>query len=366
MGLFSRKKKKTDEELAEDSLEASDDEYPNDYPEVPVAEPLQNSQMSGDASIGKIQADVEKLKAQFSTFYEIQKTTSERFSIVNQQIGELRSMMIERDKTSQHLEAKASQAIDLVRTVQPDKLMIEIRKGDSKVEALRANIESNENIVKNVLKELKDVKNKIAIFRGMEQVINLNEESKKELLDIKKMQAIVERHTDKVETIFTEMQKKFADFIRFSDNVNDLEKSFKQISTDFDSMKIKATELANKKEVENLISKFDDFEKYSGNILKLINGKFEKLQKDLNDDFSKKFEESDKLLKGFQTLALKTPDLDKYFNLLEEEAKKITQPPSKVEKIKSLGEEAKQPLASSDGRGVMDKVSGIVGKFKRK
>ncbi|MBI3026938.1 hypothetical protein HYY70_02400 [Candidatus Woesearchaeota archaeon] len=362
--LFFKKKKK--EEQQADNPEENTEPDPNAEPEVPVAAPPERASETGDLSLGKLTADVEKLKAQFTTFYELQKTTSERFSRINEQIGELRSMMIERDKSAQLLEAKATQAIDLVKTVQPDKLMIEMRKSDSKIEALRANLESTENIINNVVNELKEVKNKIMLFRGVEQVISLEEEAKKELLDVKKIQAIVERHADKVETIFTEMQKKFSDFAKFNDTVKDLDKSFKQISSEFDSIKIKISDLASKKEVENLISKFDDFEKYTSNIIKLINNKFEKLQKELSGDFNKKFQETDKLLQGFQILAQKTPDLDKYFNLLSEEAKKAAQQEVKVEKIKELGAEdtAKEPAAEESG-GLLGKFKGLAGRFKK-
>lgn len=357
--MFFKKKKKDEEvkEEAQDELEAE--------PEVPVAAPLEKPQESGDISLVRLTADVEKLKAQFSTFYELQKTSTERFSRINEQIGELRSMMIERDKAGQHLEAKATQAIDLVKTVQPDKLMIELRKNDSKIEALRANLESTENIINNVVNEIKDVKNKISVFRGMEQVISLNEEAKKEVFEVKKIQAVVERHADKVETIFTEMQKKFSDFAKFNDNVKELDKSFKQISSDFDSIKIRITDLSSKKEVENLITKFDDFEKYTGNIVKLINNRFEKLHKELNEEFGKKFQETDKLLHGFEMLAQKTPDLDKYFNLLQEEAKKASQENVKVEKIKELGVETKEPILE-ESEGILSKFRGFADKFKGK
>lgn len=356
--LFFGKKKKEEGAEAKPEPENAEEE-----PEVPVAP--QKTEESGDISVAKLTADVEKLKAQFSTFYELEKTATERFSHINEQIGELRSMMIERDKASQLLEAKATQAIDLVKTVQPDKLMIELRKGDSKIEALRASLESNENIINNVINELKEVKNKINVFRGMEQVLSLNEEAKKELLEIKKIQAMVERHSDKVETIFTEMQKKFSDFAKFNDTVMDLDKSFKQISSDFDSIKIRITDLASKKEVENLISKFDDFEKYTESIIKLINDRFEKMQKELNEEFGKKFQETDKLLVGFEMLAQKTPDLDKYFNLLEEEAKKAPQENVKVEKIKEIGVESKEPVPAGNG-SILSKFGALAGKFRRK
>src|SRR3989338_5440298 len=127
MWPFNKKKKREEDTPAEE-------QDANAEPEVPVAAPQEEKQI-GEASLGKLTADVEKLKAQFSTFYELQKASTERFSNITEQIGSLRSMMIERDKDSQKLEAKTTQAIDLVKTVQPDKFMVELRKMDSKIEA---------------------------------------------------------------------------------------------------------------------------------------------------------------------------------------------------------------------------------------
>ncbi len=213
-----------------------------------------------------------------------------------------------------------------------------------------------------MMSELKDVKARVNIFRGMEQVIQLNEEAKKALLEVKKVQSVVERHADKVETIFTEMNKKFADFVKFADTVKDLDKSFKQISSDFDSIKVKMADFATKKEMENLITKMDDFEKYTGSIIKLINNRFEKLQKELTDDFRHKFDDTDKLLRGFETLAMKTPDLDKYFNLLSEEAKRAAEKaaaPAQPEKLKEVGEEAPEPKPEQK-ESILGKVKGIL------
>jgi len=367
------KKKKKEEEDAEPETTSGDASYQD--PEVPVAAPQQQEQSaSADVSVIRLTADVEKLKAQFSTFYELQKASNERFGNITEQIGGIRSMMMERDKDAQRLEAKTAQAVDMVKTIQPDKFMVDLRKMDSKIEALKANLEGNETIMKNSINELKDMRNKMTVFKGMEQVLKMSDEVKTELIEIKKVQALVERHADKVETIFSEMQKKFTDFIKTSDMVKDLDKSFKIISSDFDSIKVKLSDFGTKKEVENLIVKFDDFEKYVGNVVNLLNKKFQKMEMDLNDDFKKKFDEAERLLQGFKILAQKTPDLDRYFNLLDEAAKKAAAAAPKtdsVEKIKELGIdeklEAKPPetiltKAASAASVVKDKV---VDKIKR-
>ncbi len=353
--MFFSKKKKKKEANPEENI----DDDSSDEEEVPVAAPQQSS--GEDISLGKLTADVEKLKAQFSTFYELQKASNERFGNITEQLGGLRSMLIERDKDSQRLEAKSTQAIDLVKSVQPDKFMIDLRKMDSKIEALKANLEGNENVMKNMMNEMKEIRNKINVFKGMDQIVKMSEDVKKELMDIKKVQAIVGRHADKVETMFSEIQKRTSEFVRFNDIVKDLDKGFKQISSDFDSIKVKISNFGSKKEIENLIAKQEDFEKYVGNIVVLINKNFEKLEKEFTIKFNKKFEETDKLVEGFRLLAQKTPDLDKYFNLLTEEQKKAAANQKKQEageNVKELGGEEKVKVEEKES--VLTKISGAV------
>src|SRR3989338_8171956 len=159
MGLL-RRKKKEEEENPEEGAEQQ--------------KPEQAQAPIGDASVGMIAADLGKLKAQFSSFYEMQKASTERFTRINEQIGELRAMMLEREKSSQLLEAKATQSIDLVQSIQPDKFMVELRKMDFKSEALKAHIESNENVIQNAVNEIKDMRAKINSFKGIDEVIKLN------------------------------------------------------------------------------------------------------------------------------------------------------------------------------------------------
>src|SRR3989338_5985247 len=352
MGLFGKKDKKEDEDVK--AAPPPEEELA----EKPSGEGLSASDSSGSVgSIGQISADIEKLKAQFSSFYEMQKASNERFTRISEQIGEIREMVLDRDKRSQMLEAKATQAIDMVSSIQPDKLMIEVRKQDSKIEALKANIEANENILHNSINELKDIRNKMSTFRGVDQVVKLSDEVKKELLSVRQVQSTIERHADKVETIFTEVQKSSQDFSKFNDVVKDLDKSFKEVSIDFDAIKVRSTGFATKKELDGLVSKFEDFEKHASNVVSLMNKKFDKLEKDFTLMFNTRLEKAETLLTGFRTLAQKTPDLDKYFNLLTEEAKKAEKKDIAVEKIKEPGQEEKEETPVEEKKGLFDKLT---------
>ncbi|MDD5086540.1 MAG: hypothetical protein PHV16_02195 [Candidatus Nanoarchaeia archaeon] len=323
--MFFKKPKKED-----DSTEAVEEEKNT---------PQNSGQDSmGEASIGRMTAEVEKLKAQFKTFYELQKASNERFGLINEQIGGLRTMIMDRDKDSRLVEAKATQAIDLVQTVQPDKLMMMVKKIENKIEMLKSPIETNEVIINNTIKEIKDMRTKINSFKGLDEAIKLSEEVKKGWMENKKIDADITKHSSKIETIYSEMWRQFSDLQRVSAVSSDLQKSLKQLSTETDSIKIKMTSLSTKKEVEELVEKFEGFEKHVNNVIATLNSRISTFDSDFSQKFQEKIERLDRLLRGFETLAMKTPDLDKYFNLLEEEAKKAPLE-AKVEKLKELGEE---------------------------
>jgi len=203
-GLFKKKKPEPA------SAPATPNPGPTTASAVP-AKPVAPAPAGGGAELAKLQTEVEKMKASVEGFAEVRKSFTERFTRTSEQIGELRSMILERDKSIQEIELKAIKAADLVESVHPEKIMTEVQKQDAKSEALKANLEGNEAIMDRIMEELKEVKRKVEFFRGVEEIVKLSEEVKKELIEIKKVESRVSINTDKVETIYSEMRKKFQD-----------------------------------------------------------------------------------------------------------------------------------------------------------
>lgn len=236
MGLFGKKKK----------AESAEGDQPSDE--------SQKNPSPAPGNVTALGVELERLKAQFESFKEIRNAFNERFTMISEQLGELRTMVLQKDKDISELEAKAMMVIDLVQTVQPDKFMVEIKKQDGKVEALKAGIESVDAIVKRVLDELKDVRDKMAVFKGVDQVVKMNDEVKSELINMKKIEAVSMGHADKVETIFLEMQKRFKDLDMLKDTLNEMVVSTKTVTSDLESMKIRLAESVKKSEVEKIFA----------------------------------------------------------------------------------------------------------------
>jgi chromosome segregation ATPase len=244
MALFGKKKEKPEEEKPEEKEE--------EKPE-PVA-----SAAEGGAKISqitKLSTEIDKLKASVEGFTEIRKSFTERFTRISEQIGELRSMILERDKSIQEIELKAIKAYDLVEAVHPEKIMTEVQKQDAKSEALKANLEGNETIMNRVMEELKETKRKIDFFRGVEEIVKLSEEVKKELIEIKKIESKININADKVETIYSEMRKKYKDIETFSSSLEELKVGSEQSTKDIGFLKDRMTQLVDKGELDKIVRK---------------------------------------------------------------------------------------------------------------
>ena len=168
-------------------------------------------------------------------------------------------MILERDKTIQEIELKAIKSADLVEEVHPEKIMTEIQKQDAKIEALKANLEGNESIMERVMEELKETRRKIEFFRGVEEIVKLSEEVKKELIEIKKIESRITINTDKVETIYSEIRDKFRDIEGFKSELQEMKVQVEQNAKDIEFLKEKITNLVDKEELDKLVNKVQTY-----------------------------------------------------------------------------------------------------------
>jgi chromosome segregation ATPase len=141
--------------------------------------------------------------------------------------------------------------------------MMDLERQNVKIEALKANLEGNEAIIDQVMEELKEIRRKMSFFRGVEEIIRLSEEIKKELIGIKKIEGTINIQTDKVQTIYSDMRKKMQDLDTFNSQLQESKANIEQNTKELDSLKTKSINFAEKEEVDKIIEKV---QKYSDSL----------------------------------------------------------------------------------------------------
>ncbi len=303
MWPFSKKKK---EETKPADQSDEDDEEKEQAP-IP-----QDAELGTKVEL--IQADITKINGVLESLKEARKSSNERFTSITEQLGEFRGMISDVQRTTGMIEVKATKAADLVESVHPDKLMIQVQKEDGKIEGLRGMLEAKEEMMKNIMDQLKKIRDQIAVFRGIEQVIKLNEEVKDELMSVKKMVAAVERHADRVDNVFIESQKSFEAFNTFADKLESLRSDLKDLTAKVDKLEVATGTFLKKKDFEDRIEKIEKHDKKVKDMLdkaektfKELDEKSGELEHKLRGEFEFKIEKAEILSKAFEDLLHENP-----------------------------------------------------------
>jgi len=231
----------------------------------------------------------------------MRKVSNERFAAIQETIGEIKNQLIEKDKTISKIQAKAEKAAGLVDSVKPEQFMIELKRLDTKILALKGKIENTESIFNTVLEEMKGLRQKVSVFKGVEDIIKLNEDVRKELRGVQQVEAKVTAHSDKVEGIFIEAQKKFNQFKDLDDKIKSVAENVKELSGQVNEDKGKLQTFAGKdnllelkNEYESLFKKLDYILKKKGIDISKVSVGEDVVDTDSKiSDLNKKIEEQD-------------------------------------------------------------------------
>ena len=247
---------------------------------------------------------------------------------MNEQIGEIRGQVMDVNRNMGVLEVKTTKAADLVESVHPDKLMIQVQKCDGKVEGLRGLIESKDAMIQNIMEQLKNMRNQMKVFKGIEEVLKLNEEVKTEVLNMKKLTALVERHADRVENVFVESQKTFKEFNELIGKMSAVQSQLKETGEKVDKIEVKLAKFIEKKEFEKRLNEIEKLGKRmkaianaAENGLKSLSTNFNEAKGELKGAFDERLQRAETLSNAFAKLLQENPmfakglDLGKYLQM---------------------------------------------------
>ncbi len=269
MGIFDNFLKKTgktpeEEEASEqakiDASLKSGEELYEPQATAPEEESRPSARAGADASqLMHLQAQVDTMSAQIQAIKEQRAIYDEKFSRVNESVGELRALMLDAEKDSQEIKINAEKAVSLIDAVQPDKLLGEVRKTDAKLDEVKARNEKLETLLAQATDDVKELKSKLVVFGTSEEtLLKLQDEVRRELQEIKKSESVIQRHSEKVEAIFAEVEKDFANYKRLSEQVQAGSDALRELVRDFDSLRVRTEGFATKKEFNELKNSTDE------------------------------------------------------------------------------------------------------------
>ena len=207
------------------------------------------SKVSVRGAVGGVsKVEVDRLNARVEALQSLLKGFNERFSVVGQQIGEVRAMNLATEKAMSRSNLESAKASDIVKEVKPDKLRLDYQKLDMKMATLSEKIMANNQYAKTVMNEVKGLRHKAGVFLGTDALLQLNDDVKKDLIELQKLSSRVRMNADKSEQLFIESRKGFAASQKLGAMVTNLDSFASDLKEEIDKLKLDHSQIIKQKD----------------------------------------------------------------------------------------------------------------------
>jgi len=213
---------------------------------------------------------LERINAKIEANEALLKGFSERFSSISEQIGEVRAMTLDNEKELVKSTRGSSRAIDILKEVRPDKLRLDYQRNGMKITALSEKFEALRQYSEAIMNELKELRRKAGIFIGTDALLRLNEETKKEMIEIQKLGSRVRADTDKSEQIFIDLREAMSGKQKTDEILEDLNSSYSGLRKEVEKLRLDYSNFIKQ-------SDFSDFKKTINNKLGMSENYFKKI-----------------------------------------------------------------------------------------
>lgn len=200
----------------------------------------------------------EKIEGKIEAASEDRKVLDERLSGLNQEIGELRSSIMEKDKLIREFQAGFTKIKDTAESMDPERIARQFAKNEQAVEKLEAEVEKasmavkavREGVSKNteILDNVKDIKNLNRLVQNIREKMSKIEENKK----------FTARAAGKIETMFTDLSDKLAEFQSYKDKIAFNEETMHEIMKSMDMVEARLGEVVKKSDLKKVEGLVDD------------------------------------------------------------------------------------------------------------
>ncbi|MCD6477829.1 MAG: hypothetical protein J7K87_02395 [Candidatus Aenigmarchaeota archaeon] len=225
------KEKTIGEELKEEGLIVE----PKKEDEIEITkkseDPIVNLTMRVDRIEGKLEAIMSRLEA-----------FSQSITDANDKIGDLRRLVMDREKTSTELEANFEKVKMIVEDLDPERITRRFEKFDGEIQKQDGKLEKLETEINKFGDRLKKIEDKFSKIKSFENLVNITENIEKKMKSIKENKRYTDKLAAKVEDIFSEIKKEVARIKKDRETIAKVDELTERMIKDLDALKLKFEE----------------------------------------------------------------------------------------------------------------------------
>jgi chromosome segregation ATPase len=232
-----------------------------------------NEFYSLNARFDKVVTEISQLKGKIEMEEESRSAIGDRISDITSQIGELRSIVVSREKFFDKMEADFLKIKEDVSAINPQDIQNQFEKLEGRFVKDEVKIDKNDNRLMNIDETLRNYQEMMGKIKGFDNLFDMLQNLDKKINYIEQVNSKSERMNAKIESIFSEINDKASSIGTHEDRLNSMEKNLSQVGSRVDKVMGDFKKTATKDDIKSLSQKFNVMKErlYKKEVVSFIN-----------------------------------------------------------------------------------------------
>ncbi len=214
--------------------------------------------VSMDVIETKIDAKMEKLKANLDVIKETGTAQSERMQMMSESIGELKSQGTHREGVLSDLQSKFDTLEEQLKEINPNKYNKELEKRDKTSEQQDMRLEKLEVKSTQMAQTVGEIKKLLESIGGLENVAAISKEVGKKLEQVNQRFKDLSQLGSKIERMYTDLNKRMEDFAIYKSKQENLEALSKDLVRSVDTISTRMDDYVTLENFDSLKKNISD------------------------------------------------------------------------------------------------------------
>jgi chromosome segregation ATPase len=214
--------------------------------------PVAPSRHEGGTDVDMLLLKTEKIEGKIESINEARKVLDERLSGINQEIGELRSSIMEKDRIMRDFQKGFAKIKEMSEAMEPEKIASQFAKAEEGIEKNLAQIEALGVQVKQLRTEIKENSKALENIRDIDNLIKVMKSLQEKVTKVGEDRKFTSRTAGKIETMFSDLSEKLGEFQNYKEKIAFNEETMHELMKAVDVVETKMQELVKKDDLKKL------------------------------------------------------------------------------------------------------------------
>jgi len=245
--------------------------------EIPIPKETKYPKGEGEVKLSDLILRMEKMDGKLDIIDRFRNDMDERTRQLSEEIGELRSMIMERERSFDIIKTDFEKVKDTVSGLEPMKLTKLLDKREMEIMENKAKLESLETLVKALSGENKKFRVLMSKIQSFENLVDMSYDIDRKLSEIKEVKNHANKIASKVEMVFSELNRKVSELEDEKEKIAKLDELTVELTKMLDEVTLKLTKFIEEKDLKEFEDEYKE--------------KFEKLKSSLQTEMGTKKQE---------------------------------------------------------------------------